>query len=417
MRNRIFLHVIISCFVIAMFLPNQVFGADFTVKIGHKLPLTGHWEYYGRDSKRGMDLALDYINSQGGIKSMGGAKLVNIYSDSQSRPEIAVSEAERLIDSEKVHMLTGDIFSALSVPTARKAEERKIVYYVPVAAADVITQSGYKYVFRQSTPGSIWGSGMVPFVKYLRDQRGITIKKVAVMNNATEWGKSVAKGIIPALEKAGFEVVSHVEYNHKAADFTTDLRKAHANKPDLVIRVAFLRDAVELSRQHLMRRVKAPHIGISSGDTMREMIEKLGDNAEGKLAEDTFNWDLKPAKWANDMFKKAWGTDMYNEIAAHFQGMLVIKAALEIAGNKIDFPNASLAKQREAIREAFTEVKLKPGKQIIFPWEEISFAPGGQNTFGGQNPFVIHQVTKGTFVTVWPDKFAAKSLDLKAAGF
>lgn len=407
----------IAAFACLLLIHPTVQATDQVIKIGHKLPLTGHWEYYGRDSKRGLELALKYINDQGGVRSMGGAKLVNLYSDSQSRPEIAVSECERLIDAEKVHMLTGDIFSALSVPTARKAEERKIVYYVPVAAADIITESGYKYVFRQSAPGTVWGSGIVPFVQNLRDKNGLAIKNVAVMNNQTEWGKSVAKGLIPALEGAGFKVVQHVPYDHKSADFTTFLRKAHNSKPDLVIRVAFLRDAVELSRQHKMRRMTAPHIGISSGDTMNEMIDKLAKDAEGRLASNTFNWDLGQAKWANDMYRKVYNADMYNEVASHFQGMLVIWEALEIAGTKIDFAKADLQQQRDAIRQGFAEVKVQAGKHIIFPWQEISFRAGGQNTFGGGSPFIIHQVVNGKFVTVWPGDYAAGKLDLKAVGF
>ncbi len=414
MKNRTY-RIIILGFAILLFTSGQVAAGDLVIKIGQKYPLTGQWAYYGVDSKKGLDLAADYINARGGIKSMGGAKIENIYSDSQSRPEIAVSENERLITQEGVHLLTGEIFSFLTIPATVVSERLKTPYYVPVSAANAITERGFKYLFRQSQKGKEWGEGIVPFLLDLK-KMGVPIKKVAMMNNDTEWGVSGAAGATEEMKKQGFDVVSHIPYPSKATDFSSYITKAHMKNPDVVVRISFLRDTVALSKLQKMMRMKAPHIGISSGDTMNPMIEKLGADAEGRLALNSWNWDLLATQWANDMYKKKYGQDMYNEVAAAFQAMMVIWEALELAGSKVDFSKIDLAAQREAIRDALAAVKVKPGQKIIFPWDEISFDESGHNTKGGSGGFVVHQVVDGKFVTVWPEKDARRKIDLKAAG-
>ena len=52
------------------------------VKIGAIHPLTGFLARAGGQLKEGLDLAVEEINAAGGIKSLGGAKLVVLHSDS-----------------------------------------------------------------------------------------------------------------------------------------------------------------------------------------------------------------------------------------------------------------------------------------------------------------------------------------------
>ena len=77
------------------------------VKIGYLLPLSAENAPQGQQSKRAIEMAIEEINGGGGIKSLGGAKLKIIYADTQSKPQVAVQEAERLISQEKVDFLAG----------------------------------------------------------------------------------------------------------------------------------------------------------------------------------------------------------------------------------------------------------------------------------------------------------------------
>ncbi len=72
------------------------------VKIGALLTLTGAMAATGQDMKDAVEYAAEIINAQGGIKSMGGAKIQMVYGDSQAKPNVAVSETERLIEKEGI---------------------------------------------------------------------------------------------------------------------------------------------------------------------------------------------------------------------------------------------------------------------------------------------------------------------------
>jgi len=119
------------------------------VKIGYLLPLTADNAPQGQQSKRAIDMAVEEINSSGGIKSMGGAQLKIVYADTQSKPQVAVQEAERLISAEKVDFLAGAYNSGVTLPASEVAERYKKVWWCPVSSDDSITnRPGFKYVFR-----------------------------------------------------------------------------------------------------------------------------------------------------------------------------------------------------------------------------------------------------------------------------
>ena len=94
-------------------------AADKVVKVGNIEPLSGPSAAVGQQGKSARDMAVEEINAAGGIKSLGGAKLELIYADSESKPEKGVAEAERLINTEKVNVLTGCWNSSVTYPGER----------------------------------------------------------------------------------------------------------------------------------------------------------------------------------------------------------------------------------------------------------------------------------------------------------
>ncbi|MGD8335680.1 MAG: ABC transporter substrate-binding protein, partial [Desulfobacterales bacterium] len=111
-------------------------AAEEVVRIGNIIPLSGPSASVGQQGRNAREMAVDEINAAGGIKSLGGAKLEMLYADSESKPEKGVSEAERMINTEKVHLLTGCWNSAVTYPTTAVAERYGIPFVVPVSVAD-----------------------------------------------------------------------------------------------------------------------------------------------------------------------------------------------------------------------------------------------------------------------------------------
>ena len=151
-----------SLFVVCVFL--VVFGLLFLVpgilkaaedvKIAEVLPLSGGAAPQGTQLKGGAEIAVSEINAEGGIKSMGGAKINLLFGDSKSTPDGGAAETERLITREKVSLILGAFQSGVTFPATEVAERYKTPWIVNMAVKDEITERGFKYVFRDCNKAS-----------------------------------------------------------------------------------------------------------------------------------------------------------------------------------------------------------------------------------------------------------------------
>ncbi len=114
------------------------------IKIGAVLPLTGSEGIWGENAKMGIEIALAEINSSGGVK---GKSVRLIYEDSQSLPSNAVSALQKLISTDKVCVVIGDIASSSVLAMAPIVEKEHVVLLSPGASNPDISKSG-DYIFR-----------------------------------------------------------------------------------------------------------------------------------------------------------------------------------------------------------------------------------------------------------------------------
>jgi branched-chain amino acid transport system substrate-binding protein len=127
--------------------PKLLRAAPPTIKIGSVQPATGPLAVIGVGQRRGNQLAVDYINAKGGIKSMDGAKLELLLGDSESKPEVGRSEADRLLKGG-AKVMTGPFQSGVAMAISTLCEQRQVPFIMDVAALDKITGQGKKYTFR-----------------------------------------------------------------------------------------------------------------------------------------------------------------------------------------------------------------------------------------------------------------------------
>src|ERR1043165_1726427 len=119
-------------------------GGSDAVVIGAALPLSGSTAYYGEDSKRGIDMALDEINAAGGVR---GRQLKIVYEDTQGNGKQAINAVRKLISADNVPVIIGCGTSTETLAVAPIVEESKRVLISPVSSAVSISKAG-DYVFR-----------------------------------------------------------------------------------------------------------------------------------------------------------------------------------------------------------------------------------------------------------------------------
>src|SRR5580704_12591425 len=129
------------------------------IKVGVDNPLTGIYTALGRNEQAGMELAVDEINAKGGIL---GRQVQLVIEDSTSdKTDVAVQKARKLIQSDKVDFLIGNVNSSHAIAIAQVAAELKVLHIVPGGHADAVTGSSCHWTtFRICNTGAMQGNAM-----------------------------------------------------------------------------------------------------------------------------------------------------------------------------------------------------------------------------------------------------------------
>jgi branched-chain amino acid transport system substrate-binding protein len=382
--------------IIFLLMMSQGALAQTTVKVGNILPLSGPSASVGLQNKQAQDMAIEEINSAGGIKSLGGAKIELLYADSESKPEKGVAEAERFINTEKVNILTGCWNSAVSYPVSAVAERYAIPFIVPVSVADKITEQGFKYVFRIAAKDSWWTRDQFAFLKDMEKEFNTKISTVAFVYENGDWGKGFAEGWKKLAQQGGYKVVLDEPYPSTATDLSPVVQKIKRANPDVLFLTSNAADAILLTNTMAEYKVKPKAIIASGGGHADPSFLKAAAKNALYLF-DIVEWETdvnKPgAKEINEKFKKRYGYNLAGESADAYVAMYVMADALERAKST----------DPKAIREALAKSKLSTGPAMIVGYDAIEFDESGQNKHAALVMIQINDIGNGMErITVWP---------------
>jgi len=396
--RKVYVCVLAFAFVCSMaFLADRpALAQPKVVKVGNILPLSGPSASVGQQNRYAQDMAIEEINAAGGIKSLGGAKITMLYSDSESKPEKGVAEAERLINTEKVHVLTGCWNSAVTYPTTAVAERYGTPFIVPVSVADKITEQGFKTVFRIAAKDSWWTRDQFVFLSDLQKEFNAKVSTLAFVYENGDWGKGFAGGWKKLAEKGGYKVVLDEPYPSTATDMSPLVQKIKRANPDVLLLVSNAADAILITNTMAEYKVK-PKAIIASGGGHADpsFLKAAGKNARYIL--DIVEWETdvnKPgAKEINQKFKSKYGYNLAGESVDAYIAMHVMADALERA-KSLD---------PKAIRDALAKTKLTKGPAMIAAYDAIEFDETGQNKYAALVMVQINDIGKGMErISVWP---------------
>ncbi len=257
-----------------------------TIKIGVLFDHSGPFSAAGSlNCWRGAKMMIDLINERGGV--LGKYKIVQVDGDSQSKAEIAINEAERLLNVEKVDILAGVYSSAHAVPLAEKVDKQKKFLWITTAIADnVLKDRNLQYTFRPQPNGGLFGSYSVQYIAAYSQER---IKKapkdlrVAIIYEDGPYGAGVAAANEAEAKKQGMQVVLKEGFSIQAPDLSSLVTKLRAARPDVLFHTGYAPDIALFLRQAKEQglRVKA-YLGHGAGHSQLDKLkEGFGNEIEG----------------------------------------------------------------------------------------------------------------------------------------
>jgi branched-chain amino acid transport system substrate-binding protein len=214
--------------------------ASEPIMLGVSGPLTGPNAQYGTQWKQGFDLALDEIHAAGDIN---GRKLAYTFEDSQSDPRQSVAIAQKFVSDPKIVMELGDFSSPASMAASPIYQRAGLVQFGFTNSHPDFTKGGD---FMWST--SVSQADEQPLLA-LYAVRHLGLKKLAVLHQNTDWGRTSRDYFVNAAKGYGAEVVVTEGYIADDRDFRSTLVRVRDANPDGLILISYYSDGALIARQ------------------------------------------------------------------------------------------------------------------------------------------------------------------------
>jgi branched-chain amino acid transport system substrate-binding protein len=317
-----------------------------TVKIGVVHTLTGPLAEPGQACRLGAQMAADHINAGGGIKALGGARLELLLGDTQTRPDVARAEAERVIDAG-AQMLMGAFNSGDTAAMVPVAQQRRVPFLVDISAADPITanvarsvregQQKVQYVYRNFPTGTMFGQRAVQFMSEIFKEAGVAPKRIVLMYANDLFGQNQARSF-QAAHKAvhpGWDIAEVISWPEPPSDLSTEVGKLKVARPDVIAPITRPASAQLLLPELAKQRVEA--MGIigpgSPGLYEAGQIAQLKDLIEHVM--DNVPWpnfkNPRTRAVAEEYAKRSGGKTFDTNSGYSYDGILIIADVLERA--------------------------------------------------------------------------------------
>ncbi|MEM3740702.1 MAG: ABC transporter substrate-binding protein [Candidatus Korarchaeum sp.] len=318
--------VIVAVIVVAaaFLLTMQPAGGE-TVKIGLIAPLTGSLAEHGLDMKQAAILAVDEINSKGGIL---GRKIELVIEDTACKADLATAAVQKLITQDKVYAVVGEYCSTVTLAVQPTLMENKKLLLVPVSVATKITEQGYKYTARSCANQWMQTTQHADFIV-----SQLKPKTAAMLGVNDDYGREGLKIWGDRVKEKGVRIVAEEYFDAGTTDFTPQLSKIKAANPDVIFVVANIRDAANILKQaHEIGLYK--QFSMLGGVTSEEFLQLAGDDAIGLVHVSYFEPTSKrpAAQEFVQKFVQRWNRMPAMYSAGVWDAFMTLKYAVEKAG-------------------------------------------------------------------------------------
>lgn len=320
-------------------------GGDNEVRVGAIYPLSGSQGRGGIDEHRGVLLAAQLVNADGGI----GGRTIEVVSTDVSAAEAAAGAIDEL-EANGIDVVLGSYGSTISAPASQSAAASGMLFW-ETGAVGTLPQQAQRGVrtFRVPPTGAVLGRNAIGFVNgpladaFGRDPGEL---RYAVSFVDDVYGRAVAGGALQAAADLELDVVGRFGYDISTVDYDALARRIGRSKADVLFVSAYLVDAVELRRALVRNDVDMlAGIGTSSSYCMPEFGAALGTGAVGLFASDKPSGDamdpatLRPEgaallKRARAAYDERWSEEMSAAALAGFSAAWALFAEVMPAADE-----------------------------------------------------------------------------------
>jgi len=315
----------------ALVMPSVLRAQGAGVKLGILHPVSGALSYSGTQGRLGAALAVEEINTDGGIKGLG--KIDAILGDALSTPEGGTAEVEKM-NSAGVTCIIGGYASAVCLAVSQAAARYELPYVVDVGVADAIVTRGLKNTFRFGPGFGTISKTALDNLATINDAAGRPAKTVMIVHEDSLFGSGLAKLLNAQLPQHGFEILETIPHPTPTRDFNNVVLKMKAQNPDLVIPANYYNEYVLLARTMQQQRVRPKGIYsvLGGAASSYKFVKEFPDAA--KYIMDCNHWFDPRNPKALALKKKVEDRGQFYtyEVYMNYSSVLLVADALSRAG-------------------------------------------------------------------------------------
>ena len=250
---------------------NNAGATGDTIKIGGLAPLTGDVSVYGVAVDNGVKMAVEEINADGGVL---GKQIEYIVYDEKGDATEAVNAYNKLVQSDNVVAIVGDVTSKPTLAVAQQAAKDKIPLITASGTAENITQAG-ENIFRACFIDPFQGELMASYAS-----KKLEKKTAAIIYNISD---DYSKGLYEAFEAAagdlGIEVVQVEGYGKGTVDFKAQLTNIKSKDPDVIFLPVYYQDVALIAVQAKELGIEAQFLGADGWDGVIGQVDESNMDA------------------------------------------------------------------------------------------------------------------------------------------
>jgi len=351
------------CFFIAILLAGtsvEKAGAADEILIGNASCFTGTAAQYGISTYEGLEVAMEEINAAGGIL---GKKIRILKGDDSGDPRQAINVVQKFITKDNVLVIIGAELTGTTRVTAPISNSAGMVQFTASATGAGLTDN-LPFMFRNALPEAY----AIPFVVQAAKKKFNLGSVVMITSYNLDYSVDLTKIYEKALSAAGIRVQDKISYAEGDIDFSAQVSKLKALKPEAVVMTGYYQESAQLMIEMRKQGINCPILG-SNGFNDPKILDLAGKAMEGSVWASGFfpdNPDPTVRKFVAQVQEKY--KKKPNQFHAQaYDALWVIAEAIKRAGVTENTP-ANRTKIRDALATTTNFVGVsgthafKPGK-------------------------------------------------------
>ena len=379
----------------------QTVAHPAAITIGNITDLSGVASVYGIPENQGGQIAADQVNAAGGIKSLGGAKLVIKTYDTASNPDNGQTEATTAV-SDKVSAVFGGEISNTVLAGINVTQRAGVPWVDTGGTANEIHERGYSTVFQVVHDSTQFAQGWLDVAELAAQKLGLTNPTVAIAYSASSYGEEFLSAFNAINKTGGLKVVTSFGYPLTTTDFSSIAARLASANANIVFDMGYPGDGLNLARLFATQFKPKAKVILLGGSDAVSVVGQLKTQADGALMLGDLAPGITglPASFAGfySLYEAKFHTAPNSQSLNGYIAVRFIAAALEKA------KSASPA----AVTEAMRGTALTQTSGNIFPEPAtLSFAANGSLN---DAPFYAAQIVGGVGKLVYPTTVAPTTI-------